>query len=149
MMKTSSLRRWSVGGALVGALAFGGCSGMSSRMHEQTWTMSSTEKIPAAEGKVKVAKEKDGNTKVKVEVQHLAQPSAVFENASTYVVWLKPEAGPPQNVGVLNVNKDLKGDLETKTAFKDFQVIVTAEKSANVMRPSGQPVMDTRVVVPT
>ena len=95
-MKALGLKRWSVGGALIGALAFGGCSSM----HEQTWTMSTTDKIPSATGKVKVKGEKDGNTRVKVEVAHLAQPSSTFD-ATTYVVWLKPESGRAQNVGVL------------------------------------------------
>ena len=142
-MQASSLKRWGVGSALIGALAFGGCSSM----HEQTWTMSTTDKIPSATGKVKVKGEKDGNTRVKVEVAHLAQPSSTFD-ATTYVVWLKPADGRAQNVGVLSVNKKLEGSLETKTAFKDFSVIVTAEKDANVTAPSGQSVMDTKVVVP-
>jgi hypothetical protein len=145
-MKTLGVRRWGVGGALIGALAFGGCGTMS--RGEQTWTMSTTETVPAASGKVKVKSEKDGNTRVKVEVAHLAQPASAFD-ATTYVVWLKPPAGTAQNVGVLNVGKDLKGELTTKTAFKTFQVIVTAEASANVTQPSGPPVMDTRVVVAT
>jgi hypothetical protein len=144
-MKGLGLKRWGVGGALVGALALGGCSGM---MHEQTWTMNTTEKIPSAVGKVKVEPEKNGNAKVKVEVEHLARPADAF-NATTYVVWLKPHAGSAQNVGVLNVDKKLKGSLETQTAFKDFTVIVTAEKDANVTTPTGQSVMDTKVYVPT
>ena len=146
-MQASSLKRWGVGSALVGALAFGGCSSMGMGQ-EQTWTMNTTEKIPSAVGKVKVKNEKDGNTRVKVEVEHLAQPSSAFD-ATSYVVWLKPEHGRAQNVGVLNVDKKLDGSLETRTAFKDFSVIVTAEKDANVMAPTGQSVMDTRVVVPT
>jgi hypothetical protein len=149
-MKISNLKRWGMGGALVGALALGGgCGTMDSMRGEQTWTMSTTDKIPSAVGKVKVAKTKEGNTKVKVEVAHLAQPDAAFDHASTYVVWLKPQSGAAQNVGVLNVGKDLKGELETQTAFKNFEVLVTAERSANVMTPAGQSVMDTRVVVPT
>jgi len=142
-MKLQSVRRWGAAGALTGVLALGGCA------HEQTWTMNTTEMIPSAVGKVKVANEKDGNTKVKVEVSHLAQPSAVFDQTSTYVVWLKPESGTAQNVGVLSLNKDLKGSLETQTAFKDFQVIVTAEKDANVTAPSGRSVMNASVVVPS
>ena len=142
-MKLQSVRRWGVAGALTGVLALGGCA------HEQTWTMNTTEMIPSAVGKVKVANEKDGNTKVKVEVAHLAQPSSVFDQTSTYVVWLKPESGRAQNVGVLSLNKDLKGSLETQTAFKDFQVIVTAEKDANVTAPSGRSVMNASVVVPS
>jgi hypothetical protein len=129
----------------MGVLALGGCTSM----HEQTWTMNTTEMIPSAVGKVKIANEKDGNTRVKVEVSHLAQPAAVFDQTSTYVVWLKPEAGTAQNVGVLSVNKDLKGSLETQTAFKDFQVLVTAEKDASVTSPSGRSVMNANVVVPS
>src|SRR4051794_5949681 len=103
-MKISNLKRWGMGGALVGALALGGgCGTMDSMRGEQTWTMSTTDKIPSAVGKVKVAKTKEGNTKVKVEVAHLAQPEAAFDHASTYVVWLKPQSGAAQNVGVLNV----------------------------------------------
>ena len=144
-MKTTSLKRWSVGGALVGALALGSCGTMG---NEQTWTMDTTERIPSASGKVKVKTEKDGNTRVKVEVAHLAQPAQAFDQKSIYVVWLKPRAGTAQNVGVLNVDSKLKGELETRTAFKDFQVIVTAEETANTTMPSGRPVMNTHVVVP-
>lgn len=145
-MKTPTLKRMGAAGALVGALAFGACGTMSK---EQTWSMNTTEKIPSAEGKVKVKAEKDGNTRVKVEVEHLATPATVFERASTYVVWLQPETGHAQNVGVLNVDKNLKGELETRTAFKDFRVIVTAEESANVTTPSSFRVMNTQVVMPT
>jgi hypothetical protein len=148
-MKISNLKRWGMGGALVGALALGSCGTMDSMRGEQTWTMNTTEKVPAAVGKVKVAKTKEGNTKLKIEVAHLAQPEDAFGHASAYVVWLKPQSGAAQNVGVLNVGKDLKGELETKTAFKNFEVLVTAERSPNVMTPAGQSVMDTRVVVPT
>ena len=145
-MKTPNLRRMGAAGALVGALAFAGCGTMSK---EQTWSMNTTEKIPSAEGKVKVKAEKDGNTRVKVEVEHLAAPATVFEQAETYVVWLQPQTGAAQNVGVLNVSKDLKGELETRTAFKDFRVLVTAERSANVTTPSSFRVMNTQVVMPT
>ena len=143
-MKTLGFKRWGIGGALIGTLALGGVS----CGHEQTWSMSTTEKVPAATGKVTVKSAKDGNARVKVEVAHLAQPSSAFD-ATTYVVWLKPADGRAQNVGVLSVNKKLEGSLETKTAFKDFSVIVTAEKDPNVTSPTGQSVMDTKVVVPT
>src|SRR5499427_4375436 len=105
-MKTLSLKRIGAAGALMGALAFAGCGTMSK---EQTWSMNTTEKIPSAKGEVKVKAEKDGNTRVKVEVAHLAAPATVFERAETYVVWLQPQTGPAQNVGVLNVDKNLKG----------------------------------------
>ena len=146
-MKMHSIRRWGVAGSLVGALALGGCGHMG-RSSEQTWTMNTAESVPAAIGKVKVAEEKDGNTKVKVEVEHLAPPADLKGEHSAYVVWLKPDSGTAQNVGALQIDKDRKGKLETKTAFKDFQVFVTAEADANVTRPSQTTVMATKVVVP-
>jgi len=145
-MKALILKRMGAAGALVGALAFGSCAAMTK---EQTWSMNTSEKVPAADGKVKVKAEKDGNTRVKVEVEHLASPDAVFAQASTYVVWLKPERGAAQNVGVLNLSKNLKGELETRTAFKDFSVIVTAEHSANVTTPGPFRVMNTQIVMPS
>src|SRR5262249_46141995 len=145
-MKITTLKHWGLAGAMVGAFALGSCGTMG---HEQTWSMNTTEKIPSATGKVKVANEKDGNTKVKVEVAHLAPPASVFDEASTYVVWLKPETGDAQNVGVLKLDNNLKGELETRTAFKDFSVIVTAEKDANVTIPSPHSVMNTQIVMPT
>jgi len=147
-MKMHSLRRWGVAGSLVGALALGGCGHMG-RGSEQTWTMNTAESVPAAVGQVKVAEEKDGNSKVKVEVQHLAAPENLKQPASTYVVWLKPDSGTAQNVGALIIDKDQKGKLETKTAFKEFKVFVTAEADANVTSPSQTTVMATKVVVPT
>ena len=146
-MKGLDFKRWGVGGAFIGALALGSCSGMMTS--EQVWTMATSDKLPSATGKVKVKEEKDGNTRVKVEVAHLAQPDAAFNRATTYVVWLKPRTGLAQNVGVLNVDKKLNGSLETRTPFKDFTVLVTAEREANVTMPTGQSVMDTKVVVPT
>jgi len=130
----------------MGALAFGGCGTTG---HTQTWSMNTAQSVPAADGKVKVKAEKSGNTRIKVEVAHLAPPTAVFEQASTYVVWVKPYTGAAQNVGVLKLDKNLKGKLETQTAFKQFTVMVTAEQSANVTVPSPFAVMDTAIVMPS
>jgi len=118
-------------------------------MGMQTWTLNTSDSVQAATGKVLVGSEKDGNTKVKIEVQHLAPPTTVDNSSNAYVVWLQPAGGEPQNVGVLQVGKDLKASLETRTPFKQFQVIVTAEPVSNVRVPSGPPVMNQRITVPT
>ena len=118
-MKVSNLKRWGLGATLVGTLALGGCGSMSSR--EQTWTMATAEKVPAAVGKVKVANEKDGNTKVKVEVAHLAQPDEAFDNASTYVVWLKPQAGEAQNVGRAEHRQGPEGRARDQDGVQDLR----------------------------
>jgi hypothetical protein len=114
--------------------------------------MDTAASVPAAKGDVKVANEKDGNTKVKVEVEHLAPPALVAPEAAptaAYVVWIKAPGGLPQNVGVLDVGQNRKGKLETKTPFKEFTVSVTLERSPAVTLPSGERVLDTRITMPT
>src|SRR5262245_9532913 len=122
-MQTRLLMRWGVGATLVGALAFGGCSSMDRmRGNQSTWTMATSEQVQAAQGKVQGASQKDGNARVKVEVARLAPPQTAYDNKEAYVVWIQPAGGQPQNVGVLNVDKKLNGELETRTPFKHFQV---------------------------
>jgi hypothetical protein len=141
-------------GALGGMLAFGGACSTSTGAfgrNEQTWTLNGSDKAPAAQGKVEVAaKSKNGNRQIKVEVEHLAKPDQVFQGTTTYVVWLKPEGGRPQNVGQLKLGDNLKADLETKTPYKVFDVLITAEASPQTMLPNrANEVFNTRVFVAT
>jgi hypothetical protein len=140
------LKKVGMAGVLSSSLVFGACSTTGGT---QTWHLSSAESAQAAEGKVKVANEKDGNTKVKVEVDHLAPPALAGEEGSAYVVWIKPDNGAAQNVGVLKVGSNRKGELKTLTPFKEFTVMVTLERSSAVTIPSGAPVMDTRITMPS
>src|SRR6187431_3154382 len=101
-----TIKRWGLAGALAGTLAFGGCSSTNSMLgrNQQTWSMATAQQVPAAKGKVEVGAEKNGNRDVKVEVEHLAKPSEAFAGRTSYVVWLRPQAGRAQNVGVLSVD---------------------------------------------
>jgi hypothetical protein len=146
---TPTFRKLGLAGVLWGGVGLGGCGTMG-MMGGETWTMNTAESVPAAQGKVKVANQKDGNTKVKVEVDHLAPPALASEQlASTYVVWIKSPQGLPQNAGVLKVGSNRKGSLETKTPFKEFTVLVTLETSPAATIPTGPAVMDTRITMPT
>jgi hypothetical protein len=143
---TPILKKMGLAGFLWGSVAFGGCGTTGGT---QTWSMSPAESAPAAVGKVKVANLKDGNTKVKVEVDHLAPPALASEVATAYVVWIKPENGAPQNVGILNVDSNRKGSLDTKTPFKEFTVMVTLETSPSATIPGGSTVMDSHITMPS
>jgi len=136
------LRSFGLAGALAGTLAIGGCS------TTQTWPMTTAPRVPAAEGKVQVAAEKDGNHNVKLEVDHLAPPDRVATGASTYVVWLRPANGLPQNVGVLQVDKERKGTFGTKTPYRAFEILVTPESNPGATMPSTSPVMEASVAAP-
>jgi hypothetical protein len=104
-----------------------------------TMPLSVSSQLPAAEGQVRVNQE--GNQqRLVIETKHLADPSRVMSGASVYVVWLEPQNAPGQrqNMGVLKVDDDKRGRLETTTPFRDFRVFVTAERVPNVTEPSQQ-----------
>jgi hypothetical protein len=146
------IKRMGMAGVLAGTLALGGgCSHFDSMRggNQQTWTMHATDKLPAGQGKVQVATAKDGNHDVKVEIKNMAPPDRLYEGSSAFVVWLKAENGDFQNVGALKVDKDFKGELETKTPFSNFDVLVTAESSAAATTPSTNTIMNAKVQVAT
>jgi hypothetical protein len=98
--------------------------------------LTSDPSTPAAVGKAHLNKEKNGNLKLKVEVYHLAKPSALTPARQTYVVWTQARGKDPQNLGVLKVNGKLEGNFEDTVANQDFDIFITAEDSASAQIPS-------------
>lgn len=110
---------------------------------------STSNTVPAAEGNLKADDAENNNTALDIEVKHLAPPQKVTSNAMTYVVWLRPTGGAAadrqpgsdtsavQNIGALQVDKELTGRLKTVTPHKSFDVFITAEPSATAPTPSG------------
>jgi hypothetical protein len=129
-------------GLLAVAVSVLGCAGRGS-----TVQMTSTREIPAAEGTVKVSTGDNENTRLQVDVRHLAQPSRVEGGTSVYVVWIRGvnSASEPQNVGALVVDKDLNGKLETVTPLRVFDLFLTAEPSARAMAPTGKELLSVQV----
>jgi anti-sigma-K factor RskA len=144
------IKRLGMAGAVASTLAFGACGTTNSMLgrNQQTWTMQADNSVPAAEGKVQISTE-GKNRDLKVETKHLAPADAAFPGTSTYVVWLKPSEGKPINIGVLAPDKKLNAELETKTPFTDFKIMVTAETSPQPLKPSSNRVMSADVVVAT
>lgn len=122
------------------ALVFlAGCSGPQ--------LMSTNSAVPAAEGTVKTTDEDNGNTKVDVKVKHLAKPDQVEPSAKTYVVWAQDNVnnGVVQNLGALQVDDDLEGELKSMTSLKSFDVFITAEPVATAQYPTGDKALWTTV----
>jgi hypothetical protein len=92
---------------------------------------------PAAEGTIATSAEQNGNLQLEVSVKHVAPPERVSPGATAFVVWVQPRGGPPQNVGALQVDKDLNGHLRATTPFWSFDVFVTAEALPTVTAPTG------------
>jgi hypothetical protein len=125
----------------------GGCSYIQNR-GAMSWNLQPTDKLPAAQGKVMVSKPDGANRQVTVSVEHLAPPEQAF-GKSTYVVWIRPHGGgEAQNMGVLRSDDDLEASLSFKTAFKTFDVMVSAEEQPNVTSPSNDWAFQASVAVP-
>lgn len=108
-------------------------------------TMVPTPTAPAAQGTVVARAGGNGNTKLSVEVKHLAKPEAVWPTAKVYVVWVRPQGGPPQNVGTLQIDDQLTGRLETSTPFRSFAVTITPEEFPAATSPRGPSVLEAAV----
>jgi hypothetical protein len=105
-----------------------------------TQAMRSGETVPASEGTVNTKKSDNGNTRVIIRVKHLAPPSKVSPGATVYLVWVQPRNTIKKSVGVLTLNDNLEGRLETMTPHSQFLVTVTPEASREVAQPTHEPV---------
>jgi len=103
--------------------------------------MTASSAVPAAQAKVDIDKDRNGNFKLKLEARHLANPANLSPAAIGYVVWIQARDKAPENQGMLKVNKDLNGKFETTTHYEAFDVFVTAENNANVSSPGGTEVL--------
>ncbi|HYP14566.1 MAG TPA: hypothetical protein VEQ63_11635 [Bryobacteraceae bacterium] len=97
--------------------------------------------VPAARGQVDVGNDKNGNTKVEIEVKHLAAPENLTPARTAYVVWFQERGAEPLNQGLLKPNKNLEATFKSVTALKSFDVFVTAESEPSAKLPSGSEVL--------
>jgi len=105
------------------------------------YPMTAASIVPGARAEIAISKDKNGNTKLKMRVQHLANLGNLTPRASAYVVWLQERGGNSENQGQLKMDKNLKATFQTVTPFKSFDVIVTAEQDFRVTGPSGPEVL--------
>jgi len=109
------------------------------------YPMAAASVVPGARAEVEISKDKNGNTKLNMTVQHLANLENLTPRASAYVVWLRERGGNAENQGQLKMDKNLKATFETVTPFKNFEVFVTAEQDARGTGPEGQEVLKATV----
>lgn len=104
--------------------------------------------VPAAQGSVKVKKDKNDNYAVDLSIRHLSPPERLVESRNTYVLWADTEKNGIKNLGQLKskhgiFSKGLKSDLETVTIFEPRDFFITAERAADIPYPEGQVVLTT------
>lgn len=97
--------------------------------------------VPAAKGSVEIGKDRNGNTELRLKVEHLANPTSLTPSQANYVVWVQEKAGVPTNRGELKVNGKLEGVFQTVTPDKNFDLFITGENDGTVKSPSGPEVM--------
>lgn len=96
----------------------------------------------AADGFVRFELTPADNVMISLKIRHLPDPEKLEPPAWAYVAWIRTSAGsPPLNLGPLNLGKDLNGELKTVTQLREFELFVTAEPTAVVDRPSGEPLL--------
>jgi hypothetical protein len=127
--------------ALVAAVMLYGCA-------SGAVNLVSSNESPAASGTVRILS-KDQNVRLKINVHHLAPPDRIAPGATVYVVWAQPaqKDANPQNIGVLKLNDNLDGELQTVTPLHDFDMMITPEPNGSVMAPSRSPVLMARINV--
>jgi hypothetical protein len=101
--------------------------------------------IPAARGDVDINHDKNGNTKFKIKVQHLATPSALTPPRAAYIVWLRERDGNASPQGQLRVDKKLNGTFEGVTPAKSFDIFITAEQETAPKAPTGEEILKATV----
>lgn len=105
--------------------------------------------VPAANGRVKVKKEQNGNYAITVKVTHLSSPKRLPNPKSNYVVWIETKKNGVRNIGQLKssngfLSKTLKASLNTVSVVKPTRVFVTSEDAPDVRRHSDDIILTTR-----
>jgi len=111
-------------------------------------TFSPSSIVPAAQGSVKVKRDRDQNYDIKIQVTNLAQAEKLQSSKNNYVVWMETDQGKTENLGQLNttsgfLSKKMKASLETVSSYKPVKIYVTAEENTNVQYPGQQVVLST------
>lgn len=98
---------------------------------------------PAAQGSVKITKDRNKNYVVEVKVQYLASPDRLTPPRAQYVVWIATENGDPKNSGMLKSKSGDKAFLRTISSAKPTQIFVTAENAGDAIWPGNEEIFQT------
>ena len=113
--------------------------------YAKNFPMTAATIVPGAQGDVNVDKDKNGNTRLKMSVKHLARPDSLTPPMTTYIIWLQERGGTPESQGQLKIDKHLKADFQTVTPSRNFDLFVTAEQDTTPKAPTGPEVLRTSI----
>lgn len=123
---------------LIGLIAIVFLSACATRV-----SLTPTDRVPAAVATMKLATDKNDNTTVKLDIQHLAPPEKLRGDLTVYVVWVRDAAAADwKNVGQLLVNEDREGSREFSVSSREFDIIVSAETDGDATTPGEHVVLE-------
>lgn len=101
--------------------------------------------VPAAVAEAKITRTHNNNTRIELEVHHLAPPQNLTPKKSVYVVWAQTPQGRTVNLGQMIVGRDRASEFIGITPLYEFRILVTAEEESTARVPSNQVVLSTDV----
>lgn len=104
---------------------------------------------PAANGKVKIKKDKNDNYNIAVNIEHLAPVDKIDPPAKTYVVWVETAQNETKNMGQITssssfLSSKLKASFSAVSPSKPNRVFITAEENPSVYYPGNRVVLTTK-----
>ena len=116
-----------------------GFSSSAQKVHFKNSTVA-----PAAEGGVKIKKDKNGNYDIEVNIDNLADSKKLTPPKNAYVVWIDTKESGTKSIGQIHVSgKSKKASITGVSSAKPVKVYVTAEDDANTGSPGDVLVLTT------
>lgn len=136
-----SLGSWLIG--LAFTLAFlPACGGGSWSYH-----VVGTSRDPGSNGHIQVERIEGGNRLVTASLEHLTPPARLGDGLTTFVLWFRDEQGRATMASLLAYEEDSRSARATATTpMREFDVIVTAERTETAGEPSDNVIFRQRVV---
>jgi len=123
------------------ALGSAGCGGGS-----WSFEVVGTQRDPGAEGQIQVEQIEGGNRLVTVSLTHMTPPERLASGLTTFVMWFRDRRGQATKASLLEYDPDSRTARATATTpMSNFTVIITAERTSNVVGPSENVVFTQRV----
>jgi len=102
--------------------------------------------VPAAEGYVKINRDKNKNYVIKVNTYNMAYPGRLVSAKLTYVIWLVTEEGVAKYIGQIKsgkafMSKSMRASFQTVSTFKPTKIFLTTEDDPSTQYPSAQVVI--------
>ena len=111
-------------------------------------TFLSSSVVPAANGNIKVKRDKNKNYVIQVKVSNLAEVARLQPPKQTYVVWAVSDQGNTDNIGQLKssknfLSKQMSATFETVSSSKPSKIFITAENDGSIQYPGELIVLST------